>query len=163
MDAIDVATDAGTAPVLPAQARLTKVDGSVQTADVKWDAVDAAKYSTPGTFTVSGIAQDDSRMPVEATVTVRSLVKVTFTAEARCIAGKVQLAVKATNTGDASASLAMTSAYGSKNTTLAAGATTSAVFATRSASVPAGEAKVAVTQGSATGTVTAAYAAKSCG
>lgn len=163
VDAIDVTTDSGTAPALPAQARLTKADGSVQTADVKWDAVDAAKYTSAGTFTVSGIAQDDSRMPVEATVTVRSLVKVQFTAEARCVAGKVQLALKAVNTGDTAASLAMSSTYGSKNATVAAGATTSAVFATRAVSVTAGEATVNVTQGSATGTVTAAYAAKSCG
>lgn len=92
-----------------------------------------------------------------------SPIKVQFSAEARCIAGKVQLVIKATNNGDTAASLAMTSTYGAKNVTLAAGASTSAIFAARSKSVPAGEAKVAVTQGSATGTVTAAYAAKSCG
>lgn len=162
VDAIDVTTDAGTAPVLP-QARLTKADGSVQTVDVAWEAVDAAKYSTAGTFTVAGVAQDDSRMPVEATVTVRPVVKVQLSAEARCVAGKAQLVLRAVNGGDTAASLTLSSAYGSKSVTVAAGATTSATFTTRAATVPAGEAKAAVTQGSATATVTAAYAARTCG
>ncbi len=162
VDAIDVTTDAGTAPALP-QARLTKADGSVQTVDVRWDTVDAADYAAAGTFTVSGVAQDDSRMPVEATVTVRPVIDVELAVSSRCIAGKVTLTVKATNTGDASAKVDLSTPYGTKSLTLATGASASNAFTTRQATMPAGTVKGAVAQNGATGTVVADYATRSCG
>lgn len=160
--AIDVTTDAGVAPVLP-QAVLTKKDGSQQTVDVVWESVAAEEYAQPGTFTVSGIAQDDSRMPVEATVTVESTVDVQVQAETRCVAGKVTLVVKVAAGGADAATVSVSTAYGTKSATVAAGKTSSYAFATRAGSVAGGEVSVDVTQGGATGVVTAAYAARSCG
>ncbi|KFI95247.1 immunoglobulin-like domain-containing protein [Bifidobacterium stellenboschense] len=58
---------------LPATVHLTHADGSEADVDVKWNAVDAKDYAKTGTFTVKGVAQDDSRMPVEATVTVNGI------------------------------------------------------------------------------------------
>lgn len=71
---IAVAVEKGTDPTsqLPAQAHLTMKDGSVVDTDVTWDAVKAEDYNQPGTFTISGIAQDDSHYPVRATVTVKA-------------------------------------------------------------------------------------------
>lgn len=160
--AIDVTTTTGVVPTLP-KAELTKKDGSTQTADVVWDAVDPADYAKAGTFTVSGIAQDDSRMPVEATVTVVSPVTVTATTDARCVAGKTVLTVKLANTGSDAAQIAFTSPYGAKSATIAAGKTASYALTTRQTGIPAGEIVVNVTSGGKTSTVSATYAAYSCG
>ncbi len=160
--AMDVTTTAGVAPVLP-QAQLTKADGSQQTVAVAWDAITPAQYAQPGTFTVSGVAQDDSRMPVEATVTVEPAFDVAVTAESRCVSGKVVLTVKLANGATAPADVSVWTAYGTKSATLAAGKTASYAFTTRLASLPAGEVRVTVTDGSASGTVTAAYAIRTCG
>ena len=70
VDALSAETTVGVAPTLPETAHLTHADGSVSDVAVEWDAIDAASYAKTGTFTVKGVAQDDSRMPVEATVTV---------------------------------------------------------------------------------------------
>ncbi|WP_214465271.1 immunoglobulin-like domain-containing protein [Microbacterium flavescens] len=156
--AMDVTTKAGLAPVLP-QAQLTKVDGSQQTVDVQWDAVDPADYATPGTFTVSGVAQDDSRMPVEATVTVESAVEVTVTADTRCVAGKVVLTATLANAGDTAAQVAVSTPYGAKSATIAAGKKVSYAFSTRVASIAAGEVSVTVDDAA----VSADYALRSCG
>ncbi|WP_272434162.1 immunoglobulin-like domain-containing protein [Actinomyces sp. B33] len=68
--AMEVSTTVGTVPVLPASAELTMADGSSSTAEVVWEEVAAESYATPGTFTVRGVAQNDSREPVEVVVTV---------------------------------------------------------------------------------------------
>lgn len=68
--ALNVETVAGTAPVLPTSADLTMFEGEDKAVAVVWDAIDAADYAEAGQFTVHGVAQDDSRMPVEVTVTV---------------------------------------------------------------------------------------------
>ncbi|XBH21729.1 LamG-like jellyroll fold domain-containing protein [Jonesiaceae bacterium BS-20] len=68
--ALSVETVEGTAPVLPTNVDLTMFDGADKSAAVIWDEVDAADFAQPGQFTVRGVAQDDSRMPVEVTVTV---------------------------------------------------------------------------------------------
>lgn len=160
--AIDVTTKAGVAPVLP-QAQLTKADGSQQTVAVAWDAVDPADYGTPGTFTVSGVAQDDSRMPVEATVTVEPAVEVEVTAETRCVAGKVVLTAKLANGSATPADVAVWTAYGTKSATLAGGKSASYAFTTRLGSIPSGEVRVTVSAGASSGTVTADVAARNCG
>ncbi len=160
--AIDVATTTGVAPVLP-QASLTKKDGSQQTVEVVWDTVAASKYERPGTFTVSGVAQDDSRMPVEATVTVTSAVDVQVQADTRCVSGKVTLTVKVTAGGSDAANVAISTAFGTKTATVAAGKSSSYAFSSRVASVAGSEVSVNVTQGSASAVVTAPYAARSCG
>jgi hypothetical protein len=160
--AIDVSTRAGVAPVLP-QADLTKTDGSAETVAVQWDAVDPADYAAPGTFTVSGIAQDASRMPVEATVTVEAALDVEVSADTRCVAGKVVVTAKVINAGDVAADVVVDTEYGSKTATVAAGKSASYAFTTRQASTPQGEVTVEVTAGDATGTVSATFAARACG
>lgn len=77
---ISVTTDLGVAPVLPESIHLTMADGSTQEVVVEWSAIDPKLYteesdSDPAdrvvrTFTVEGMAQDASRAPVTATVTV---------------------------------------------------------------------------------------------
>lgn len=57
----------------------------------------------------------------------------------RCVAGKVTLLLRVTNTGSAPVSVVADSAYGSKTfSSLAPGATSSAAFSTRATSIPAG-------------------------
>ncbi|KQM82435.1 immunoglobulin-like domain-containing protein [Agromyces sp. Leaf222] len=155
VDPITVTTRAGVAPVLP-KASLTTADGSAKQADVVWASVPAGDYAAPGTFTVRGVAQDDSRMPVTATVTVTPGVEVA--AETRCVAGKVTLVAKSTNRASQSASVAVSSAYGERTITLAAGATQSITFSSRLATVPAGQVTATV-DGVA---VTASYEGRSC-
>ncbi|MFG3340692.1 immunoglobulin-like domain-containing protein [Glycomyces sp. NPDC048151] len=154
---IAVTTKAGTAPVLPG-AHLTKADGSEQDVAVAWDAIDPAQYAQPGTFTVTGVAQDDSRAPVTASVTVTA--PLTVVASVRCVAGKASLVVRTTNTGTAALDIALASAYGDKGITgLAPGASASVVFITRQAAIPAGT----VTATADGATLEAAYPAASCG
>ena len=70
VDAMNAATKTGVAPTLPKTAHLTMADGTQKDVAVEWDEVKAGSYAKPGTFTVKGVAQDDSRMPVEVVVTV---------------------------------------------------------------------------------------------
>jgi hypothetical protein len=158
-DAADIAvtTQAGTAPVLPG-VHLTKADGSEQDVAVAWDAIDPAQYARPGTFTVAGIAQDDSRAPVTAQVTVTA--PITVVASVRCVGGKASVVVKTTNVGDAALDVVLSSDFGTKRITgLPAGATSSVVLTTRLPAIPAG--KVLATAGGAS--VEAPYAAATCG
>jgi trimeric autotransporter adhesin len=154
---IAVATQAGTAPVLPG-VHLTKADGSEQDVAVAWDAIDPAQYAQPGTFTVAGVAQDDSRAPVTAQVTVTA--PITVVASVRCLAGKATVVVKATNVGDTALDVVLSSDFGTKRIYgLEAGATSSVVLNTRLPAIPAG--KVLATAAGAS--VEAPYAATSCG
>src|SRR5699024_5700992 len=100
VEPIEVSTPAGTAPQLPETAQLTKADGSTEDAPVAWEDVPAEQYAQPGTFTVTGTAQDDSRHPVEATVTVTAQ-QAALTATTRCAAGKNVLVTTVTNPGSA--------------------------------------------------------------
>jgi hypothetical protein len=158
-DAADIAvtTQAGTAPVLPG-VHLTKADGSEQDVAVAWDAIDPAQYAQPGTFTVAGVAQDDSRAPVTAQVTVTA--PITAVASVRCLAGKATVVVKTTNVGDTALDVVLSSDFGTKRIFgLEAGATSSVAFTTRLPAVPAG--KVLATAEGAS--VEAPYAAATCG
>jgi hypothetical protein len=152
---IEVTTRAGVAPTLPG-ASLTAADGTVEQADVAWADVPAADYAAPGTFTVRGVAQDDSRMPVTATVTVTPGVAVV--ADTRCVAGKVTVLAKLKNDSSQSASVAVSSAYGERTVTVSAGSSTSVSFSTRLSMAPAGEVSTMV-DGS---TSTASYGGRSC-
>ena len=152
---IEVTTRPGQAPVLPG-ASLTTVDGTTDQVDVTWEAVSPADYEAPGTFTVRGVAHDDSRMPVAATVTVVPGIDVA--ASTRCVAGKVVVVAKATNESTQGSSVTITTPYGERVVTIAAGASQSATFSSRLATVPAGE--VSATADGAT--TTAAYGGRSC-
>ena len=160
--AMDLSTTAGTAPTLP-QATLTTLSGAQRTVDVMWDAVAPSSYAQPGTFTVRGVAQDDSRMPVEATVTVTAAAHVAVTTTARCVLGKATLVVTTANERGGDATVTVVTPYGSRNITLAAGATSSYAFTTRLTTMPAGQLSATVTQGGAVSPLTVAYAARSCG
>src|SRR5699024_6286175 len=94
VEAIEVSTPAGTAPQLPNE------DCSTEDAPVAWEDVPAEQYAQPCTFTVTGTAQDDSRHPVEATVTVTAQ-QAALTATTRCAAGKNVLVTTVTNPGSA--------------------------------------------------------------
>nr|BFF25327.1 hypothetical protein GCM10025732_32920 [Glycomyces mayteni] len=154
---IAVTTRAGTAPVLPG-AHLTKADGSVQDVAVDWDAVDAAQYARPGTFTVAGVAQDDSRAPVTAHVTVTAPLQ--LTASVRCLAGKATVVVTAANLGSTTVDIALSSGFGAKTlTAIAPGAAASAAFTTRQAAVAAGT----VTAAAGGAVLDTAYPATDCG
>jgi len=144
------------------------VDGAKRTVAVTWDAVAPASYAAAGTFTVRGVAQDDSRMPVTATVTVQSSLKVTAAASTRCVAGKVVLTVVATNGDTVPMDVTVTSAAGTKSFAgVKAGANASAAFTVRAAQLAAGEATVTATATVAgapvTSTLKAPYAARTCG
>lgn len=156
--AIEVTTQVGVAPEL-GRAELTMADGSSRTVDVVWEAVDPAQYAAPGTFTVTGTAQDDSRMPVEATVTVEAAAAVDVEADTRCVVGRVVETVRVTNGSAEPVEVTVTSEHGTRTTTIGPERTFSLTFSTRLATVPAGE----VTVSAAGATVTAPYAPRTCG
>lgn len=68
-DPINVSTTIGNQPVLP-KVTLHKVNGADETVNVDWETIDNEMLAEAGSFDVAGIAQDDSRMPIEATITV---------------------------------------------------------------------------------------------
>lgn len=160
-------TTAGTAPVLP-RATITTAAGTTSTVDVAWDAVAPAAYATAGTFTVSGVAQDASRMPVQVTVTVQSSLKVSATATSRCVAGKVVLTVVGRNGDTVPMDVSISTPEGVKTIAgVKPGASGSAAFTVRSTQLAAGEATVTGTATvggkTVTATATAPYSARSCG
>lgn len=83
----------------------------------------------------------------------------------RCVAGKVVQAVSVTNHGDAPHAASVSSPYGSRALSLAGGATASAAFSTRQASIPAGELQVSVPAAGGQQPYAAdiAFAAATCG
>ncbi len=91
---------------------------------------------------------------------------VAATATARCIAGKVTLAVQVTNRHDAQVALLLTTPYGSKSATAAAGKTVSYAFSSRLAAIEGGTATVtasATIDGSPVSvTIEAPYAGATC-
>ena len=155
--ALDVTTQAGVAPEL-GQATLTMVDGSSTTVDVEWAPVDSADYAGAGTFTVRGVAQDASRMPVEATVTVLGAAPVTVEADTRCVVGRVVETARVDNASAEPVEVTVSSAFGARTVTVGPERTTTLTFSTRQQAVPAGA--VSVTANGKT--VSAAYPARSC-
>ncbi|MFF2370883.1 family 43 glycosylhydrolase [Agromyces sp. NPDC058110] len=93
-------------------------------------------------------------------------VEVSAAASTRCVAGKVVLAVTATNDSDEPVAVDIETPYGTKQVaSLAAGASTSASFSSRLATLPAGEATVTAAGANPADTdaVSVAYAARTCG
>ncbi|MDA1361103.1 glycoside hydrolase family 127 protein [Glycomyces luteolus] len=89
-----------------------------------------------------------------------------ITAAPRCVAGKVQLVTKVTNSSGEPVEVVVATPYGDKTiASLAAGASASQAFATRAASVAAGSvsATVGLAGGTATVEVGASYGAYTCG
>src|SRR5690625_3235480 len=152
-----VSTQVGVAPELP-RAELTKRDGSTETVDVTWEDIDPSRYAQPGEFTVRGTAQDASRAPVAATVTVEAPASVGVVADTRCVVGRVGETVRVTNETAQALDVVVSSGHGSRTVTVPAERAPSVTFSTRQAAVPAGE----VTVAAGGQTTTAEYAARSC-
>lgn len=96
-------------------------------------------------------------------VPAQPVVPVEVTASAQCVAGKVQLTGRAVNAGDEALDVTIRSTAGTKAFAgLAPGRSASQRFATRSASVAAGQVSFDVTAGGATSTLAAPYDATSC-
>ncbi|GAA3213898.1 ThuA domain-containing protein [Oerskovia jenensis] len=92
-------------------------------------------------------------------------VPVTVSAAPKCVANRVTLAVTAVNSGDAPVTIVVRSAYGTKTFTgVAAGKSAHQSFATRAASIGAGQVTVTATDAEGrTTTYTVDHAAASCG
>lgn len=87
-----VTTVATNAPDLSkVKATVTYTDGSTQSANVTWPAIDASKYAKPSTFTVKGTVAAGSKtfeVTLTVTVTARSITKVTAPAAQTVDSGK---------------------------------------------------------------------------
>jgi hypothetical protein len=102
-------------------------------------------------------------MPVEATVTVEPAVDVQVSTATRCVSGKVVLIATLANGSTDAAQVEVQTSFGTRSATIPAGKTTSYAFTTRAGSIAAGEVRATVTHGAVSGTVTADYAARTCG
>lgn len=153
---ISVSTTAGTAPVLP-QATLTTATGSTSSVAVTWDAVAAEKYASPGSFTVHGVAQDDSRMPVTGTVTVTAGLKLDLST--RCVAGKVVVTTKTTNDAGSATRVTVRSAYGDQSVDVGAGKSATVTFSTRASTIGGGEIQAVIGDSTA---ASATYGGRTC-
>lgn len=69
---VNVTTPAGIAPDLPATVTAKMSDGTTKIVDVTWEAIDASKYASAGTFTVSGTIAESATIKAAATVTVNA-------------------------------------------------------------------------------------------
>jgi len=106
--------------------------------------VDAAE-AVPGTTTVRVTAEDGTEGTYALEWADSSAAPVTVTVEPRCLAGKVYVAVRATNDGPAPLDVTLRTPYGAKAfADVAPGASAYQSFATRAASVPAGTVQVEV-------------------
>jgi hypothetical protein len=93
---------------------------------------------TSATASYDGYADALVATSTSAAVAVTGDLELTASAATRCVAGKVQLVVTARNADTQRADVVITTAYGSKTVSLSAGATSSAVFSARAASIVAG-------------------------
>ncbi|HIY24976.1 MAG TPA: Ig-like domain-containing protein [Candidatus Brachybacterium merdigallinarum] len=160
--AMNVTTTVGTAPTLPETAELEKADGSVEDAAVEWDEVPSESYAAAGTFLVAGVAQDDSRQPVEVLVTVGDGTDegdLAIDATTRCVAGRTVLVTTVSHTGAEQVTATVSTPYGDREITVGAESRTSHSFSTRRAALPSGE----VTIESGGVVTTATFPATSCG
>lgn len=66
---VNVVTDAGVPPVLPASVTVMYNNGTTAVKPVQWDLVDSSKYATAGSFVVNGVV-DGTVIPAVANVTV---------------------------------------------------------------------------------------------
>ncbi|MGI9823021.1 LamG-like jellyroll fold domain-containing protein [Agromyces sp. Marseille-Q5079] len=181
------ADESALADALPESAEVRLAyDRGTATRPITWDAA-SVDLEAPGTYSVTGTVSTfsanldtwagaggstawnapDRVLSSSRAVTVEATVVVTAApagpsfavqADTRCVAGKAVLVTQVANTGDASAEIAVATPYGSKTVQVAAGKTASQTFSTRLASIPGGD----VVATSASGSKTAAFAARSC-
>lgn len=165
-DTVTVETAAGEAPALPARVDATLGRGTASERElgdvtVTWDAIDPASYAEPGEFTVIGTLPHFGF--VTARVTVSDLVvDVTPAVTSRCVAGTVYVVTTVRNDEDGPVSVELTSPYGVKTATVAAGRTVSVTQSTRQASISAVDMSLRATRAGLTGTFTITAPATSC-
>ncbi|MBL4935998.1 discoidin domain-containing protein [Clostridium sp. YIM B02515] len=71
---VNITTEAGTAPVLPAKVTAVYSDKSTKEVSVVWDAIDASKYAKEGNFTVEGkVEGTDIKAAANVTVTAKPI------------------------------------------------------------------------------------------
>ncbi|HMR48667.1 MAG TPA: Ig-like domain-containing protein [Arachnia sp.] len=128
------------------------------------------ELAEPGTVTLT-LTSTNAQSPMLSWVGVSTADEqvaepvVTVVPTTRCVAGKVVLAVTATNGEDSPLNVAVSSPYGSRTFAgLAGGASSSAAFTTRLVTMPAGQVDVSVTVPGVDGafTSTVPYAGKTC-
>ncbi|MDY0908613.1 LamG-like jellyroll fold domain-containing protein [Microbacterium sp. CFBP9034] len=187
----DGATDTDVRAALPATAEIELAYGrGVASQPVEWELSDV-DTDAPGTYEVTGTVRtiganlnqwvgtggstawnapgkdlfSSTAVTVTADVVVDApALPVTLHADTRCVAGKVVLAVRATNESGIAVNLALQSSYGSKTiAALPAGKSTTTTFTTRQLSVPTGTVAATVTGGGDADEASATYAAASCG
>lgn len=111
----------------------------------------------------SGILEFEAWAAAETTPSV----DVELTVASRCVAGRSVLTATASNDDDVAATVAVSTAFGSKTLTVAPGASASAAFPTRLAAMPAGRASAGVTAviggEEISQEASADYAARTCG
>ncbi len=183
---------AAVAAALPQTAEVTLAYGrGTATQPVSWDVsgVDTAtagSYEVTGTVRTIGAGLDQwvgeggstaydapgrqlyssTAVTVTARVVVGAAagVPVQVAVDTRCVAGKVVLTVRTTNSHGAPVTAVVSTPFGLRTLgSLAAGATRTTAVTTRLASVPTGTVDVAVTAGADTGQGSAGYAAAACG
>ncbi|WP_265520447.1 Ig-like domain-containing protein [Oerskovia flava] len=121
----------------------------------------APAEEVPGTTTVRVTAEDGSTRDYTIAWSADApAAPLTVTADTRCLAGKVFLAVRATNDGETPLDITLSTPFGTRTVAdVAPGRSAYQSFATRAASIEAGEA-----QASAAGAdASASYAAADCG
>ncbi|MFC8922849.1 discoidin domain-containing protein [Cellulosimicrobium sp. NPDC057127] len=168
--------DVGEQPWLPTTVEVSYNDGSRdnQAIGVEWD-YDASVVEQPGVHVIQGdLVLPDYVSTAGTTSTTLTLTvgdgvptgpEVSLTAETRCLAGKVYVAVRATNDDDGPLTVRLDTAFGSRTVTdVEPGKNAYYAFAARAAGVEAGEVTVVATdaEGGAR-TVTEPYDARSCG
>ncbi|GAA1825092.1 ThuA domain-containing protein [Agromyces salentinus] len=175
VDTVAPATSAGVEDVDGGvQVTLSAADATsgVATTEVRVDGGEWTAYAEPLAFTDSAAhsiayRSTDAAGNVEAEQVVEiepAQLDLTVVVTSRCIAGKAQLSVKATNGEDVPLSVAIASAYGEKSfATVAPGKNAFHTFSTRLGQMPAGDVKVTATAGSTTTERTIAYEALACG
>src|SRR5690606_3585483 len=159
---VEVTTAAGTAPELPGTVTVTYADGSTGELPVAWDEVDPDSYAVAGQFEVAGDLGEGVWVDARAVVTVEAGgPDLRVEVDTRCVLGRVVVAAKVVNDGDAPVEVEIASPYGRKTVTIPGGGAASHAFSSRLGSVPAGEVTVTPTGGG--GAVSASYGAASCG
>jgi hypothetical protein len=165
IDPVSVSTPVGVAPVLPSGVTVGYNDGSRQSGiAVTWDAIDPSRYASDGTFPVTGhVAGTDKTATATVKVgTGEAAFDVEVSARAQCVGANAYVAVTARNADNQSLTIQLTTAYGSRTSTVAPGNMAYQSFNTRGASVAAGTAKVKVTGGEVTTEIPVPYGTVSC-
>ncbi|MBD8080023.1 discoidin domain-containing protein [Cellulosimicrobium arenosum] len=167
--------EVGEQPWLPTTVEVSYNDGSRdnQAIGVEWD-YDESVVETAGVYVIRGdlvlpdYVSSSGTTTTTLTLTVGDGVpagpEVSATAQTRCLAGKVYVAVRATNDDDGPVAITLDTPFGSKEfADVQPGKNAYQSFAVRATSVDAGEVTVVATDADGSTTVTQEFDAASCG